>query len=54
MANISRNAELNLVTFNKKDLQMELFQIYVTGQSKMAVAVAKNSENIKMTNLKSL
>ena len=29
-ANISWNAEQNLVTFNQNDLQMEFFQIYVT------------------------
>ena len=29
-ANISLNVEQNLVAFNQNDLQMELFQIYVT------------------------
>ena len=41
-ANISWDAEHNLLTFNQNDLQMELFLIYVTGKSKRAVAaVAK-------------
>ena len=44
----------NLVTFSQNDLQMELFQIYVTfftnWPSKMAAsAITKNSENIKKT-----
>ena len=48
-ANISRNVEQNLVTFNQNDLQMDLFQIYVTfytnWPSKMsASAVTKNSK----------
>ena len=36
-AQISWNAQQNLVTFNQNDLQMVSFQIYVTGESKMAV-----------------
>ena len=35
--NASRNTEQVLVRFNQNDLQIESFQIYATGQSKMAV-----------------
>ena len=37
-ANILWNAEQNLVMFSQNDLQMELFQIYVTGQFKIKIA----------------
>ena len=40
--------EQNLVTFSQNDLQIELFQIYVTVLYK-ASAVTKYSENIKQT-----
>ena len=53
-ANSLWNIEQNLVRFNQNDLQMELFQIYVTfytkWPSKMAASAStKNSENIKQT-----
>ena len=47
----SGNAKQNLVAFNQNDLQMELFQIYISFFHKLSIqngsAVTKNSENIK-------